>query len=542
MEDAALRDSGAWLAQYDFRMKQKYIFRTNKLQEIVGASALITCMYDLFINACRANGIPVDQPYSFPQKLPGRDASGWRYQVSRFIELRYNNKEDQDFDPAFSNDTAGKVIYVGGGNLYILWRNKETALRANHILCDLLRREGYSLFPACGLTPCTGDYAEDIRSLSAAFNRSKEQLPAFEPLAVLPFTRFDGKSSFPVERLEGEEYLPRECILKRRVCNQRIVGLSVNDPLDLREFDEMRDKDTDSMLAVIHIDGNNMGERVSALMTPAQEENRRYPEAVKKIRKFSNTIQDEFVTKPLTEISAWLQHRQKRARIIVAGGDDVTLVCRAKDALGILEAYFDTLEKENAAHEGTNQEKLRAYSSACAGVCIFHAHAPFATAYGIAEACCEEAKKKNRQAGGKNNLVDFQYCFSGVTGDLQDIRQADQKWLARPYRFKQEVLDALEQGSPAAAQREGIHSLDALKAMNTAFQAIGGEDSNSQRSVLKRLSSLLLTGKETEFDLEIERLKAAYPAFQPRAGKAAFKQLVFDLAQVYDLWFNEEEK
>ena len=39
------------LAIYDFRSKQEYIYRTNRLQEISGASKLIEDIYDRFF--CR---------------------------------------------------------------------------------------------------------------------------------------------------------------------------------------------------------------------------------------------------------------------------------------------------------------------------------------------------------------------------------------------------------------------------------------------------------------------------------------------------------
>ena len=196
----AMSEETRVLSQYDFRTKQKYIFRTNKMREIVGASALITCMYDLFINTLDAQGIKVEKNYKFPAGEEKQDINtqGWSYKVSRFIDLRYENAVNATFDPDFSGtDLGGKALYVGGGNLYILWKNKETALKANKILCQLLREEGYSLFPACGMAEFRDSYKKTIRELGTAFQRSKDEVPPFEPMAVLPFTRVDRKTSFP---------------------------------------------------------------------------------------------------------------------------------------------------------------------------------------------------------------------------------------------------------------------------------------------------------------------------------------------------------
>ncbi len=504
------------LAQYDFRTKQKYIFRTNKLREIVGASALITCMYDLFIRELRSNGIRIEKNYAFPAC---GDTGGWVYQVDSFLDLKYTNDVGTAFTTDFSGDVDGRVLYVGGGNLYILWKDHDTAKKAGGILSALLRREGYSLFPACGLTAFTGDYAKDIRAMSAAFNSSKE-IPPFEPMAVLPFTRVDRGTGLPAARKVHEygkdEYLPEESFLKREVNDRRIRIMKTFDPFAVRELDDLVDKGTDSLLAVIHIDGNNMGERVSAVMQGVSD----YPEAVRKIREFSNSIQECFVTRPLAEVSDMLRAGGKQARIIVAGGDDVTLVCRARDALSILKTYFKSLKGSVSAF-GKN--------TACAGMCFFHSHSPFADAYEIAEACCDNAKKVNRLHGGSHMLMDFQYCFSGTTGDLDGLRSIDGHLMGRPYSFEDDA--------------GGLMTVSRLEDTVGELKKIG-DDSNSHRGFIKHLSSLLLTGRDTEYDLELLRIRASYAGFdwpdKNAPDYADRKKLLFDIAQVYDLWFDKE--
>lgn len=518
------RDNVPILAQYDFRTKQNYIFRTNKMREIVGASALITCIYDLFIRTLATkHGLKIEKNYTFPERSDGPE--GWRYSVNRFIDLKYANCADVVFDPSFEgSNVSGKVLYVGGGNLYMLWRDMETAKHANGVLSELLRNEAYSLFPACGMTEYTGNYTEDFHALAVAFQRSKTELPPFAPMAVLPFTRVDRKTSFPVAlhvtEYGQEEFLPIECGLKRAVCDKRIVVMD-EDPLGVKELDDMTIKGTDSLLAVIHIDGNSMGERVSRTMN-ASGGILSYPEAIHRIREFSNGIQEDFVTKPLEDVSEWLRDHAKKARIIVAGGDDVTLICAARDARNILEVYFEALNAGNA------DRKSGDINTACAGVCIFHSHSPFATAYDIAEACCGKAKKQNRKNGGQNMLMDFQFCFSGITGDLDTIRETDAHLMGRPYSFN-------------AENEQSILPFETLAKMANALKPVGREDSNSRRSVIKQLSALLLMRKDVAFDLEIRRLEAASGgAF--KADLPMLKRVIFDLAQVYDIWFTEEGK
>ena len=526
MDETRHAEGGMWLAQYDFRTKQRYIFRTSRIKEIVGASALITCMYDLFLDGLMEKGISVRKNYKFPTRITGKD--GWQYSVDRFIDLKYDNEADALFDTDLGQ-SDGIVLYVGGGNLYILWKDYETAIRANHFLCALLREETYSLFPACGMTPYTGKYHDDIERLTENFNQSKEELTPFMPMAVLPFTRVDRRTSYPVAKViqttEGnQEYLPQECWLKRNVNDRRIkVSQPEEDPLGVSELDEMTQKGTDSLLAVLHIDGNNMGSRVSREMSEDNEKPlQNYSEAVTKIRGFSNEIQMNFVTRPLEEIGKWLTEHKQRARIIVAGGDDVTLVCGAKNAFELAKVYFQTLIDRNNA----KQDKSK-IDTACAGMCIFHSHSPFATAYQIAEECCDNAKKVNRQHGSGNMLLDFQYCFSGITGDLETMREADAALMGRPYCFWSD-------------KENGLKTAMKLEKYGVLCNDIG-------RSNVKQLASLLLMNRKQEFLLEIQRLMTivlapAAKEFLEELADDKAQQYLFDIAQVFDLWFREERR
>lgn len=502
------------LAQYDFRTKQKYIYRTNKIKEIVGASGLITSAYDRFIKRLSGEGIWIEKNYSFPDREELKDPS------FRYREYMYTNDVNTPFDPKFTDEIDGKVLCVGGGNLYMLWRNRETALRANRILCRMLREETYSLSPAIGMTEYTGNYKEDMGRVHEAFEDSKNTIPPFMPMAVLPVTRVDSLTSFPIawHGKDGvqEVYLSAESKLKRDMAGFSMQP-SKNDPLGETMLDSMAEKGEDSILAVIYIDGNNMGQRVSDYMnrTDADAVNV-YADAVRRIRDFSNHIQNSFVTEPLAEIEKTLPVNE-RARLVIAGGDEITLICRAKYAYGIVKTYFEKLEKTDTIDGKKN--------TACAGICLFHSHSPFSTAYQIAEECCESAKKKSRRSDIQNGLMlmDFQYCFSGVTGDLETIRKmTDGSLLGRPYNMGREIS-------------QGIPSHGSLEEMAKTGRKIG-------RGALKKLSQMLLSGNKAEFDLEARRLSAKYAVDLPTVGSSNDERLrvLFDAAQMFDLWFSEE--
>ena len=67
---------------------------------------------------------------------------------------------------------------------------------------------------------------------------------------------------------------------------------------------------------------------------------------------------------------------------MVFAGDEINLICNARDAYDIAKTYLKGL------HQVSWKDSTEP-CSACAGIAIFHSHAPYAQAYKIAEECCE---------------------------------------------------------------------------------------------------------------------------------------------------------
>ena len=82
--------------------------------------------------------------------------------------------------------------------------------------------------------------------------------------------------------------------------------------------------------------------------------------------------------------------------------------------------------------------------SACGGIAFFNSHFPFSDAYQVAEACCENAKKRAKEEENRGeesrigNFMDFQVCTNVRAANLDAYR--DKHYLseqglviARPY-------------------------------------------------------------------------------------------------------------
>ena len=511
------------LAKYDFRSKQEYIYRTDKVREIVGASELITRAYNDFFEALWNSGIRVDNALAkngaCPQNAPCAFEGGEM--------LRYINNPDCIFDPNFGDDLDGKIIYIGGGNLYMLWRTEEIARAASGVLSKMLREKAYSLSPVCGFAEYSGEYSEDMKKLNKAFESCKVTVPPFMPTAMLPFTELDRRTSLPVAYKSGKDKIGRllkedESISRESYLKRRQYKDTHGDKQELLD-DLVYEKGVESLLAVIYIDGNNMGQTIQAKMAPNNNPITDYKEGVKIIRQLSNEIQESFVTKPREAIEKDAQNNslmKDKLRWIVSGGDEITLICNAQAALRILGIYFKTLDKAGGGY------------TACAGVAVFHSHFPFSKAYAIAEECCEEAKKLNRKdaqnrkdaGGGQNCIVDFQYIYSGVTGDLKSMREAEAKLnlIARPYLISGTVSDI-----PLLKDNFLNRGLRLKKHIG--------------RSNIKQLAALLFD-PSARYDLELERLDAQFPEAELKQHREDDKKYMLDISQFYDIWFAEDKE
>lgn len=124
-------------------------------------------------------------------------------------------------------------------------------------------------------------------------------------------------------------------------------------------------------------------------------------------------------------------------RPILLGGDDLTFVCDGRIALDLAVTALRTF----AEHPLPQLGRL----TACAGVALVKAHAPFRSSYHLAEDLCQSAKTSRKQAQQSNMADDCWLDWHvGVTrpGDsIQDVRERQYRcrdgYIAtmRPYRL-----------------------------------------------------------------------------------------------------------
>jgi hypothetical protein len=222
------------------------------------------------------------------------------------------------------------------------------------------------------------------------------------------------------------------------------------------DFGEFGTHDESSYIAVIHADGNGMGNRFGEIAKnySRSDQNLDYVAA---LREFSESIAaraESALKETVKQLFACCDNqffcrdipvpkRQKDNkpllpfRPIVFGGDDVTFICDGRLGLSLAAYYLEQLQKG----ELTDHQPLYAR----AGVAVVKSHYPFARAYDLASDLADSAKKAinglkvtDEAESPSLTTLDWHFATTGAIYGLKAIRKReyqDGKLLMRPLRL-----------------------------------------------------------------------------------------------------------
>lgn len=457
------------LAMYDIRGIQNYIFKSNDLQEIIGASNLVeNIIVDGLRKITRTNG-------------------NWNQE-----EFLIDWENDKGTEFLNDNQIKMQVLFIGGGNAYVLFRTGALCSEINKKLAKFVLDSTYSLNLAVAVVKKTQSYKQDYNDINVEMRRIKAEMPETKPTGFMPFMKSDPITGYPLTVFRGRKFMEYKDGKREYLCTEAWLK---RDSFPKEESPEkildnmVTGKGDNSTLALVHIDGNNMGQRLMHIM----EKKETYPEAVQTMRAISMNIDNGFseaykACEQYVESKADFikpDRKGKLIRGIIRAGDDITFICNVKAALGAVEAFIRETSCHLLYQEAglTEKENLQKYGlSACGGIAYFNSHFPFRDAYEIAESCCESAKKRAkskdcRQAGQANGNMgsfwDFQICMNVNAGNLKEYRKKQYQIagqsgsiIKRPYYVPCPLLDEIGDLN----HRNAELSLEILKS-NIAFFA-----------------------------------------------------------------------
>lgn len=549
------------LAMYDVRGKQEYIFKTNKLKEIVGGSCIIRdCFKEyLFPSAeeymrrkAKKEGIPLsdDAVCGIYNYNDSENEPEYISEINKGKEFSQKAFERMMQDEKCAARYAGEVVYEGGGNFFVLYKDKETCIEINKIFTRKLLKELYTLKVLCTYIELENglvNFIEDRKKLYEKHRISEAEESVICPVNTLPFVQVDEVTSLPLTKYNENT--------RKKVSTEAEAKLAkhldvYNEKYGEKDLDKLvTRKGEESLLAVVYIDGNNMGAKVQNVLGRETS----YDQCVKKLRETSEFIQKNYVEDRIKDIDQMLEEKAKKGkkkagkRLVVFAGDEINLICNARDAYDIAKTYLKGL------HQVSWKDSTEP-CSACAGIAIFHSHAPYAQAYKIAEECCESGKtrmkklEKAREKEGKSKevcYIDVHYCQKGIGMSLDDIREKEVGGLiSKPW-----LLDMADEKNTTSKMPEDITIMEIEKVVE-ALQMIESRTNVKDLAVAAKLS-------EGAFNLEMRRIyvhqsdediKRRMKEIFVQEDREEFGQkykkyrkMIYDIVIVYDLWFRKEE-
>ncbi len=411
---------------------QKYVFSSNELRDNLGASHIVNTLFD-------------DLPIQALAETCHLDT-----EEVRKIIVQWKKNPDKillDDDPS----APFEVGVFSGGKALILFREESKAKEFVKKFTKelLLKAPGIHLAVAImeGFMP-NQNFPGQIAELYARLMDNRNR---YFPVTTLPAhsitaTNYENETiSTHYNRDEGK-YIDYVTAAKQAVIKDAYSELNreyaelIKDYSFTTRVDQLGQIEGDSYIAIVHIDGNGMGnwfQQSSSLSDYRLRSINMEYITKQSFRKLISEIVD--MIDKLSKVSDFNIKDNLPLRPIILGGDDLTFICHGKLSLFLTERFIHIWTQ--TANRELNNLPDQGFS-ACAGVAIAKTKYPFYRAYQIAEELCVLAKECHRDKGG--SWLDF-FIISGTkSGSVESIREAEGKDHVYRMYFGPYILDRPE--------------------------------------------------------------------------------------------------
>lgn len=251
-------------------------------------------------------------------------------------------------------------------------------------------------------------FADQIEQLEKNLRIQRNRPMPSTTLGLMAIKR-SPKTGLPARPISAEQrkklgFKPRELVdrgtIKKREASDNMLlvnkcfaqaNLNRNDvAFDIEDMTLKND-----WIAIIHADGNGLGQVVQAVGNKQAE-----------FREFSRLL-DEATTEAANKAYDAI-HEQFEGiipiRPVVLGGDDLTVMIRADLAVPYAKAFINAFEDATEAKLGQILQEQGVFNgrqrklTCCAGIAFIKSSFPFHYGYDLAEQLCEQAKKDAKDA------------------------------------------------------------------------------------------------------------------------------------------------
>ena len=417
----------------DTRSIQRYVFGCNELKTNVGASFIVDNIFNELMCGSVLKGCGENVEVNWKENT--------QVKMLEKMELEY------------------EAAYIGGGNMLLLVRVQNKSVEENLNICRKLVRQWSKklLLYAPGLKTGAAVGVLDIsqegfkESLNALYKQLKENQSIVLPNVDLPCTGLtkecdvSGKTADSYDYSIGEKRMVSAEVKAKidayepanRIMCSRLEKLYPNQKYAfVDDFNKLGYKEGESYLAVVHIDGNNMGVKFSCCDSINERK-----QLSLKVQGIVEKAFEALLHKMVRDYEGYpkfldakvLQDGDVRLlpiRPLIMGGDDITFVCPGRLGIELAKYFVEEASKhmlltdeQHALMEKslTDGKTLSKTLSCCAGVAIVPAKYPFFRAYELAEQLCGSAKKYSRNHD--DSWLDFAILHGEMSSALEQLRK-----------------------------------------------------------------------------------------------------------------------
>lgn len=388
---------------------QKYVFASNKLKENIGASYIVSNIYRNDLK--EAIEKVVNCPFN--------------------IDLWRNSPGE---NPIKQGNAEVEMGYIGGGNALLFFKSYE---KARQFVSEWTRQ---LLVKAPGIRTAVAvdefDFDNFRQELDRLFEQLIENKNKLFPNLILG--KYGITADCPLSGLSAEVYhkdvdfdgyissaskskLDIEEEAGRQLFNWYSDTLATNF-IFTDEIDKLGQKEGESHIAIIHMDGNTMGERfkkcqsISDIRRLSQSVSSTVIDVFGRLVKYVSDNMDLFES----EGSGFSIKKDKKGNKIIpllpvfVEGDDINFITDGRLGVHLSEKLIDFMT-EKPLSDGR-------ILSACAGVSIIKTKYPFYRGYSLAEELCASAKDEAHKRQD-TSWIDFHISYGGFSGNLKNIRR-----------------------------------------------------------------------------------------------------------------------
>ncbi len=427
---------------------------------------------------------------------------------------------------------SGELVLHAAGNIKCIYGSKAECEKVVRCFPKEIAEfaPGITISQAVVAFEDTEDFANVVNALE-----SKLKIQRNRPMRSLTVgyigVRRSGSTGLPIVGDENGQYKADAAVLakqkhyKREILCERSFGANCPSkyfPYNIEDMTRQND-----WVAIMHIDGNGLGKIVQkvghkrAVFSRFSEELN--SATIAAAQKTFSDCQNEYEWRGVIPI-----------RPVVLGGDDVTLICRGDIALFYAKQYMQHFEEETRTMESLRGEGITSGLTACAGIAFVKSSFPFYYGYQLAEDLCKYAKKEAKQidADCAPSCLMFHKMQDAFAQEYADIQERELRpqpnvsfcfgpYYLLPQAGKWTISELMEKSEALTAQdAEGEKSANATKSHLRQWLSAMHDGEAKAQQVAKRAEQMAESSKLRKLICETTNIDSlsngqdtAYPVY-----------------------------